>query len=162
MFRTLKTYLWDLPEPLRFLLAGGINTLWGYLLFALGLFALTVPLSSAEGWVGEHYYLIIQWLMWALSVPFGAFTLKYYAFQSEGAYLPQALRSYGVYLPAQLLSSFLLVLFLRILRTLAPRLAGVFESIDLTVLIAQLCTVLFATIVSYFGHKYYTFRSSVE
>ena len=156
---SIKSYLWDLPEPIRFLLAGGLNTLVGYLLFALGLVALTLPLRSVTGWVGEHYYVIIQWIMWAISVPFGAFTLKYYAFQSEGAYLPQALRSYGVYLPAQLLSSVLLIVFMRLLRDFFPALSHTIYPIDVTVLIAQLGTIVFATVVSYLGHKYFTFRS---
>jgi len=97
-----------------------------------------------------------------LSVPFGAWTLKYYAFQSGGPYLPQALRSYVIYLPAQLLSSALLLLFARLFTSwsalsLSPLAVGE-RTVDPIILIAQLCTIFFATIVSYIGHKYFTFR----
>ncbi|MCL2818698.1 MAG: GtrA family protein [Actinomycetia bacterium] len=160
MFQSIKKYLWDLPEPLRFLLAGGLNTAVGYLIFATGLFLLTVPMRSLGGWIGDHYYVIIQWLMWVISVPFGAFTFKYYAFQSKGAYLPQALRSYVVYFPAQLLASVLIVAFVRLFSTWLPHLSNTIYPVDMTVLLAQFCTIFFSTIVSYFGHKYFTFRST--
>jgi len=159
-------------EKVRFLLAGGLNTLLAYGLFALGLWLLTplfAPLtqlppaecvSTMRGflwiddmtpylvWIGEHSYLLIQWIMWALSVPFGAFTLKYFAFRAEGAYLPQALRAYVVYLPAQLIASGLLAFF-----TLA---------LGLHPLLGQLFALTIAIIVSYLGHKYFTFRTSTS
>jgi len=159
MVARLKTYLWELPEPVRFLLAGGVNTLFGYLMFTLGFFALSLPLQAVGGLITQHYYLIIQWAMWVLSVPFGAFTFKYYAFQSQGAYLPQALRSYSVYLPAQLLASILLVVFLRLIHATWPTLAAQRYPFDVTVLVAQACTLVFSTTVSYLGHKYWTFRT---
>ena len=160
MLTSIKDHLFNLAQPLRFLIAGILNTVFAYILFAAGLFALTIPLLSVGGWVQTHYYLIIQWLMWVLSVPFGAFTLKYYAFQSAGPYLQQAMRSYGVYLPAQLLSSALLIVFVRLLSRLFPGLTSLMSSFDATVLVAQLCAVACATVVSYFGHQYFTFRQS--
>ena len=158
----MKRALYNLPEPIRFLLAGGVNTVFGYLLFAVGLFLFTAPL---EALTPSYYYLIIQWVMWVFSVPFGAFTLKYYAFQSEGPYLPQAAKSYVVYLPAQLLTTVLLFTFTHLLTgifgTVAPLvIAG--RPIDPMILLAQLCSILFATIVSYFGHKFFTFRTPEE
>ncbi|MCL2024713.1 MAG: hypothetical protein FWG78_02915 [Coriobacteriia bacterium] len=167
-FAWLKRALFGLPEPLRFLLAGAVNTAFGYLLFAFGLFLLTTPLEALAPYGGirtviaDNYFLVVQWIMWFFSVPFGAFTLKYYAFQSAGPYLPQAVRSYAVYLPAQLLASVLLFafthLFANFLGSLAPLIiAG--RAIDPTVLLAQFCTIFFTTIVSYLGHKSFTFRA---
>jgi len=103
--------------------------------------------------------------MWAVSVPFGAFTFKYYAFQSKGPYLPQALKSYAVYLPAQLLATALLFAFVRLFtswlgETILPITIGE-RAISPIVLIAQFCTIFFTTIVSYLGHKYFTFRPQV-
>ncbi|MCL2525725.1 MAG: GtrA family protein [Coriobacteriia bacterium] len=166
-----------LPEPLhsliegkygekfRFLLAGGFNTAAGYSLFALGLLVLTpvlTPLAAfapAGGgatfvshlatvlnWIGEHPYLVIQWIMWALSVPIGAFTLKYFAFRAQGPFVKQALRSYVVYLPAQMVASACLFFFATLL--------------GFPVLVAQLFSVAIATIISFLGHKYFTFKQS--
>jgi len=161
-------------EKIRFLLAGGLNTLAGYTLFALGLWLLTplfeglypsnywlldssywqcgsttpdrveVAALTFRVWASEHSYLLIQWITWAISVPFGAFTLKYFAFRAEGSYLRQALRAYLVYLPTQIIASLLLTLFSLIL--------------GLHPLIGQLFAIVIVTIISYLGHKYFTFR----
>lgn len=123
-------------------------------MFALGLFLFGAPLQNLTSFGGfgqflnEYYYSIIQWFMWVLSVPFGAATFKYYAFRSSGAYVPQALKSYSVYLPAQILSSVGLIVFVKYLHV-HP-------------LIGQAGTLVFATVVSYFGHKYITFRAPVD
>ena len=159
-------------EKVRFLLAGGLNTAVGYGLFALGLWLLTpafaplVQLPPAECgstmrhflwiddvtpqlvWVGENSHLLIQWIMWAISVPFGALTLKYFAFRAEGAYLPQALKAYVVYLPAQLVTSGLLAFFTLV--------------VGLHPLLGQLFAIVIAVIISYLGHKYFTFRTSTS
>ena len=159
-------------EKVRFLLAGGLNTVLAYGLFALGLWLLTpvfaplayLPPAECEStmrhflwiddvtayllWIGEHSHLLIQWIMWVLSVPFGAFTLKRFAFRAEGAYLPQALKAYVVYLPAQLITSGLLTFFTLVL--------------GLHPLLGQLFALTIAIIVSYLGHKYFTFKPSTS
>jgi putative flippase GtrA len=156
-------------EKIRFLLAGGLNTLIAYALFALGLWLLTplfAPLtqlvpgecgSTSFGfgpifdlkptliWIGEHSYLIIQWIMWAVSVPFGVLTLKHFAFRAEGPYLSQALKAYLVYLPAQLVSSGVLAFFTLI--------------VGLHPLLGQACALVIAALISYLGHKYFTFKN---
>jgi putative flippase GtrA len=165
MLTKLKQY-WQLlfygrfGEQFRFLAAGGVNTVVGYGLFALGYWLLNplfAPLAGAGSasmgsashsglsvWIGQHSYAVIQWITWVCSVPFGAFTLKYFAFQSPGPYLPQAARSYLVYLPAQLVSNLLLILFV--------------SRFHLHPLVAQLLTICIATVISYLGHKFFTFR----
>jgi len=163
-------------EKIRFLLAGGLNTVVGYTLFALGLWVLTPVFELLYPsnywlldfnywqcgsttpdtieiwcltflvWASEHSYLIIQWITWAISVPFGAFTLKYFAFRAEGSYLRQALRSYLVYLPTQIVASLFLTLFSLVL--------------GLHPLLGQLFTIFIVTIISYLGHKYFTFKQA--
>ena len=159
-------------EKVRFLLAGGLNTAVGYGMFALGLWLLTplfAPLAQLPPaecgstmrdflwvddmtpylvWIGENSHLFIQWIVWILVVPFGAFTLKFFTFRAEGAYLPQALKAYVVYLPTQLVSSGLLAFFTLI--------AGLHP------LLGQLFVVVIAAVVSYLGHKYFTFRVSTS
>lgn len=148
----MKSFITNLPEPMRFLLAGLVNTAFGYGLFALLLAILSRPVislgadTSLAALVSANYYVIIQWIAWVLSVPFGALTFKYYAFQSPGPYIPQAIKAYGVYFPAQLLASVLLIGFVRFLH--------------FTPLFGQLCTLVFSTAVSYVGHKYFTFRKT--
>jgi len=127
-------------EKLRFLVAGGFNTAVGYGLFALGLWLLTPVFAGIE-----NSYLLIQWIMWVISVPLGAFTLKYFAFRAEGSYWRQALRAYLVYLPAQLVTFALLALFSTVM--------------GLHPLLGQLFALSIAVIISYLGHKYFTFKN---
>jgi putative flippase GtrA len=131
-------------DKFRFLLAGGINTLFAYALFALGLWILTPAFSFLA--MSECSYLLIQWFMWALSVPFSVLTLKYFAFRAKGSYLRQTIRSYAIYLPLQLFASLSLASFSFVL--------------GLHPLIGQLITVFIVALISYLGHKYFTFRQT--
>jgi len=163
-------------EKFRFLLAGGVNTIAAYLLFALGLWLLTpvfAPLTLIDSsywqygsttpfpfdelpfligavpalkWIGENSYLVIQWIMWVIGVPLAAANLKYFAFRAEGPYLPQALRAYLVYLPMQVVT-FLFLAFFTLVLGMHP-------------LLGQLFALGIATIMSYFGHKYFTFKQA--
>jgi len=130
-------------EKVRFLLAGGLNTVAAYGLFALGFWLLTPVFSGLE-----NSYLLIQWIMWVISVPFGALTLKYFAFRAEGSYWRQLPRAYLVYLPVQLITSGLLALFTLV--------------IGLHPLIGQLLAISIAVVMSYLGHKYFTFRKTSD
>jgi len=142
-------------EKLRFLVVGVWNTFFSYVLFAAMLWLLRPvlqPLSTSEyalvAWVGEHYYLVVQWLSWVIAVPQSTTALKYLAFRSKG-HLPSEIgRSFFVYLPMQAVSSLLLWLF-----------SGV---LGIPPLLGQLFTVGFSAVMSYLGHKYFTFRQPAE
>ena len=63
-------------EKFRFLVVGAWNTLFSYVLFAVLLYLLAPvlqPLADSEyavvAWIGEHYYLVVQWLTWIVAVP---------------------------------------------------------------------------------------------
>ncbi|MCL2437630.1 MAG: GtrA family protein [Coriobacteriia bacterium] len=128
-------------EKLRFLIAGGVNTVVAYGLFALGLWLLT-PLFG----LWDSSPLIIQWITWVVGVPLATLNLKFFAFRAEGSFVPQILRSYLVYLPAQLAASALLALFTLVL--------------GFHPLLGQLITLCIVTVFSYLGHKYFTFKQT--
>jgi putative flippase GtrA len=167
----LKSLLWELPRPVRFLLAGMVNTAVAYALFVLGIYLFSSPLQSLDkatnvvAFISQSYYLVIQWTMWAISVPFAALLLKVYAFQSSGSYIKQTLRSYVVYFPTQLLASALLALFVwffsSYLGIAVASISVAGRTIDILVLLAQFCTALLIAVLSYAGHKHFTFRPSI-
>lgn len=148
--------LYDLHgEKLRFLIVGVLNTALGYLMFLVLLKLLGTPLStlagSSVGWVaaiGHSYYIVVQWVGWAIAVPISTSTMKYFAFHSKGKLLPQVGRAYFVYLPAQGISTVLLWLAVTVLHLSVP--------------LGQLITVFITTIFSYVGHKYFTFKTPLE
>lgn len=142
-------------EKFRFLVVGAWNTLFSYVLFAAMLWLLgpvLQPLSTSENalaaWIGEHYYLVVQWLSWVIAVPQSTTTLKYLAFRSKG-HLPSEIgRSFFVYLPMQAFSSVMLWLF-----------SGV---LGIPPLLGQLLTVGISAVLSYVGHKNFTFKQPAE
>jgi putative flippase GtrA len=124
----------------------------GYGLFALLLVVLGPAIESlatssvaAIAAIGHHYYLAAQWISWVLMVPVSTVTMKYFAFRSEGWLLRQVGRAYLIYLPAQGVNTLILWLAVRIAH--------------LTPYVGQLLAIGVTTIMSYLGHKYFTFRT---
>jgi putative flippase GtrA len=142
-------------EKLRYLVVGVVNTAIGYAMFLVMLVTVgrwaggftnsPVPLLAA---VGHKGYLVAQWAAWACTVPVSTMTFKYLVFHSKGHWLRQVGKAYLVYLPAQGVS--MLILWLTV------------QIIHLSPAIGQLVAVAFATVVSYLGHKYFTFRVPLE
>ena len=140
-------------EKLRYLLVGVWNTALGYFLFLLALRVLGPPLQSLAGpglggWLAHYYYLVVQWAVWVLMVVNSTVMMKYFAFRSKGRLLHQIGRAYAVYLPAQGISTVLLWFTVKV--------AG------LSPAVGQLLTIVVATVFSYIGHKYFTFRVPPE
>jgi putative flippase GtrA len=140
-------------EKLRYLVVGVWNTALGYVVFLLALRYLgpslqALPEGGVAGWISRYYYLVLQWAVWVLMVVNSTVMMKYFAFRSKGHLLHQIGRAYLVYLPAQGISTVILWLTVKVL-SLSPA-------------IGQLITVAFATVFSYIGHKYFTFRIPLE
>jgi putative flippase GtrA len=140
-------------EKLRYLFVGMWNTAVGYVVFLIALKYLGPPLQALTGpglpgWIGRYYYLVIQWLIWVFMVVNSTVTMKYIAFRSKGHLLHQIGRAYLVYLPAQGISSVILWSTVKLF--------------GLSPAIGQLVSIAFATVFSYLGHKYFTFRIPLE
>jgi putative flippase GtrA len=148
--------LYDLHgEKLRYLIVGVINTAISYVLF-LALLALLGPALSSLAdssvrilsAIGRVYYLVVQWIGWVLMVPVSTTTMKYFAFRSKGNLWHELGKAYFVYLPAQGVSMATLWVSVSVLH-LSPQ-------------FGQLLAIAFATVFSYLGHKYFTFRVQPE
>lgn len=141
-------------EKLRYLIVGVWNTIFGYGLFVFLLAVLgpvLQPLSASSSrpiaLAGANYYIVVQWLGWVVAVPQSTLTMKYFAFRQRGRTMPQILRAYGIYLPAQGLSTVILWFAVEVLH-LIPQ-------------VGALVAIVVTTVFSYFGHKYFTFRVPV-
>ncbi len=131
-------------EKLRFLVVGVCNTALSYAAFGVALFALQAPIAKAFGVTPRTSALIIQWAVWAVMVMVSTTTMKYFAFRSPGHLGTQIVRGYFVYLPQQGVASLILWACMRWL--------------GLTALAGQAAAIFVTTILSYLGHKYFTFR----
>ncbi|MEO5921593.1 MAG: GtrA family protein [Pseudolysinimonas sp.] len=121
-------------ERTRFLLTGGINTVVGYGLFAL-----------VQWTVGHLIGYVASLLIAHLLASLLAFTLyRRYVFRVSGRWFVDFLRFQTVYLLPLAANVVALPLLVAV--------AG------LNVYLAQAMIVIVSTVVSYFGHKYFSFR----
>lgn len=134
----LKNKLWKnwllLPEKWRFILIGGYNTVFSYLLFCL------LALS-----LGKHFhYLLILAITHFISVSNSFLSFKFLVFFSKKNPFHEYIKVNIVYLGYLIANAFLLYLFKDIFHT--------------PILLAQLICVLTLVILVYFSHKYFSFK----
>jgi len=151
----MRNLLEKYEEQIRYLLVGFFNTVVGYSIFTIflkiaSLIIMFIPVTGEPiSYLARHYYLVAQWASWVLCVPISTYTMRKYVFKAlDGKFIHQLRRSYGIYLPAQLISMGLLIVFVNVFH-LHP-------------LVGQAGTIVVSTVMSYFGHKYFTFKAPLE
>jgi len=120
-------------QKIRYLLVGGWNTVFGYLLFA-------VLFSLLGAWVN---YIAILVISYVFGITNAYLCYKFLVFRTEGNYLREYLRFYLVYGAAFLLNLALLPVFV--------------ELLHLDPLISQGIIVGLTVIISYIAHKNFSF-----
>ena len=133
----ISSFWFSIKEPMRFLIVGGYNTLFAYILFAILEKILYQQVS----------YLLVLCLVHFISVVNSFFTLRILVFRSQGKILFEYLRVNYVYL---------LYLFLNMgmLYTLK-------SIIGINVLVAQFICVSILSIACYIIHKFFSFNRYV-
>jgi putative flippase GtrA len=122
-------------EQVRFLLVGGVNTVVAY-----GLFALFELLFGR--------YILSLYLSYAVAVPLAFVLHRRLTFRVTGSVAADFVRFVGVY-----------VLSLAVNTVALPLLV---ELLDLHPLVAQAVSVVITTVISYVGHKWFSFRRGGE
>lgn len=121
-------------EKIKFLIVGGWNTLFGYLIF-IGLYYY-FPIKM-------HYMLILV-LSNILSITNAYISYKCLVFKTKGNYLAEYLRFYGVYGSVILLGLAMFPFMVEVLH---------FHPI-----LAQTIMTIITVCISYFGHKHFSFK----
>jgi putative flippase GtrA len=122
-----------IAQPVRFLIAGGFNTVWGYGSFALLYYLLSPCL---------HYFAILT-IANVINVTVSFTTYKFLVFCTRGNYLREYLRFYAVNAIPIILGY---VLF--------PLLT---QALHVNPYLAQAFILVVTVITSYFGHKHISF-----
>ena len=123
-------------QSLRYLLAGGWNTVFGY---GLGVGLYTI-LSS------QLHVAVIAAIANILAITMSFLTYKLFVFKTTGNWLSEYGRSYLVYGSMALLSIILLW--------------AMVDYLGVDIWYAQALVILLTVGVSYLGHKFFTFRSN--
>ena len=124
-------------EKVTFVLVGAWNTFFGFALYAFLL------------WVfGQQAYWILIIPANIIAVTQNYLAYKFLVFKTRGNYVREYLKFYVVYIPSVVANLVILPILVR--------------GLHIPPLIAQAFFIGFVVIVSYFGHKYFTFREPAE
>jgi putative flippase GtrA len=124
-------------EKIRFLVVGVWNTFFG-----IGLYTLLVTL------LGKDTYLLLVIPVNIVAITQNFILYKFVVFRTKGDYLHEYFRFYIVYGPPVLVNLFVLPVLVRVIG-LDPR-------------VAQFLFTFVVVFISWFGHKYFTFRTPTE
>ncbi len=121
-------------EKIRFLIAGAWNTVFGYFSFVI-LYYLFSPAT---------HYMILLVISNILSITNAYLSYKFFVFKTKGNFMKEYSRFYVVYGAAFIANLMLLPVFVELLR-IHP-------------LMSQALIIILTVIISYFGHKHFSFR----
>ena len=147
-----KLYLWAekvwfrFPQKMRFLLVGGFNTLFAYLVlnFLNILFSFIFQNILSKVAIA-NIALVVQYIL-TINVSF--MTMRYYVFQSQGNWYKEWLKAWSVYIFLYLIN--------------APVLTFMMVFLGWSTWLAQGVYLIFSTIITFLLHKYYSFKKSID
>lgn len=142
-----KTYFWaekiwfSFPQKIRFLLVGGFNTVFAYVLLNIVNFLLLMLELPYSKETIANVALVIQYVI-GVNVSF--ITMRYYVFQSHGAWVSEYFRAWSVYLLMFVINS--------------PIITWLIKFLNWSLWSAQAVFLAIETILTFILHKYYSFR----
>ena len=146
MIRKLSKRLAEV-QSVRFLAAGGFNTLFGvadaFLLLKLSLLAIPTH-PKFMGTVAMAVSSVVN-------IAFSFLTYKWFVFRTKGNYVPEFLRSLTIYLPTIALSTLLVAPLTAVFQRWTGNQRG-------SVYMAMAALLSFTIVFSFFGHKRVTFK----
>ena len=119
-------------QRIRFLIVGGINTCLGYSMYAFLVY-------STNG-----RYLLANVLTTLVCTSISYILYKYFTFKKHEKSIPEVFRFIGVYLVSFIMSNIVLLLLIECM-AYSPYLAGAINLVN-------------TTLISWFGHKYFSFK----
>ncbi len=148
LYKKLETIWFRINQKIRFILVGGFNTAVSFLIYYAFLY-----FTSGK----EQISLL---LMNLININISIATMRYYVFQGTGPILKEYTKAFSSYIVLYFINMGLLATFVRLIHiqeTLSPN--SVLLSIpNLNKALAQLCCVIIITIMTFFIHKYFSFR----
>jgi putative flippase GtrA len=129
-------------------LVGGFNTATSFLIY----YAFLYVTSGREQ--------ISLLLMNLVNINISIMTMRYYVFQSHGCFWKEYSKAFSSYIVLYFVNMGLLALFVRLvhLSEALPKDSFLQEIPNLNKAVAQLCCICIITFITFFVHKYFSFR----
>ncbi len=149
-YKIIESIWFKINQKIRFILVGGFNTLTSFLLYYMFLY-----LTQGR----EQVSLL---LMNIININISITTMRYYVFQSQGNFKQEYLKAFSSYIVLYFINTGLLAFFVKIVKIkekLSPQ--NILQEIpNLDKAIAQLCCIIIITVLTFFVHKYFSFRKN--
>ncbi len=131
-------YKWcSLPDKIRFLLVGGFNAAFSYVIFA-----------AAIHIIGQEYYQLCVALQWIISSFFSFTNQKIFVFCTKGNWIKEYFKCCTSWVISYIFNALILEFIVRF--------------ISKNVYIGQIVSILLASIITYVLFKYFAFRHKSE
>ena len=147
-YKYIENIWFRLNEKIRFILVGGFNTTVSFFIYYAFLYIT----------LGKEQLSLL--LMNLININISIATMRYYVFQSQGNWWHEYTKAFSSYIVLYFVNIGLLAFFVKIIHiqeTLSPD--SLFLSIpNLNKAVAQLCCVVIITTMTFFVHKYFSFR----
>lgn len=147
-YKYLEDIWFKQNEKLRFLLVGGFNTAVSFLIY-YGFLYITH---------GKEQLSLL--LMNLININISIATMRYYVFRSTGNFFKEYTKAFSSYIVLYFVNMGLLAFFVRITHiteNLSPD-SILLEIPNLNKAVAQICCICIITCITFFVHKYFSFR----
>lgn len=147
-YKYLENIWFRINQKIRFLLVGGFNTTTSFILYYLFLY------------ITQGREQISLLLMNIININISIVTMRYYVFQSHGDFKQEYLKAFSSYIVLYFINTGLLAFFVSVIRVqenLSPQ--NILQEVpNLDKAVAQLCCIVIITVLTFFVHKYFSFR----
>lgn len=147
-YKYLEDFWFKQNEKLRFLLVGGFNTAVSFVIYYTILY-----LTNGK----EQLSLL---LMNLININISIATMRYYVFQSHGPFWKEYTKAFSSYIVLYFINMALLAFFVSVVHITEnlPADSIWLEIPNLNKAVAQICCVVIITCMTFFVHKYFSFR----
>ncbi len=123
----------SIPDKVRFLLVGGYNAAFSYIIFAIAVFL-----------IGHQYYQVCVALQWAISSVFSFVNQKLFVFCTKGNWLKEYFKCCTTWLISYLCNALILEFIVRY--------------VTRNVYIGQFVSIFMASVITYILFKHFAFK----
>lgn len=147
-YKFLENIWFKQNEKLRFLLVGGFNTATSFLIY-YGFLYITN---------GKEQLSLL--LMNIININISITTMRYYVFRSKGSFWKEYTKAFSSYIVLYFINMGLLAFFVHIIHIAEnlPQGSILLEVPNLNKAVAQICCICIITCLTFFVHKYFSFR----